>query len=44
MKLSSAYLGHHGLVSGLYDELGIGEIIDKTYPNKDNTSYRTLSL
>ena len=34
MKLSSAYLGHHGLVAGLYDELGIGEIIDKTLPKQ----------
>ena len=29
MKLSSAYPGHYGLVARLYDELGIGEIIDK---------------
>jgi transposase len=34
MKLSSAYLGHHGLVAGLYDDLGIGEIIDKTLPKQ----------
>lgn len=29
MKLSAAYLGHHGSVAGIYDELGIGSIIDK---------------
>jgi transposase len=34
MKLSSAYLGHHGLVAGLYDELGIGEIIDENLPKQ----------
>lgn len=34
MKLSSAYLGHHGLVAGLYDELGIGEVIDENLPKQ----------
>ena len=34
MKLTSAYLGHHGLVAGIYDELGIGNIIDKTLPKQ----------
>jgi len=34
MKLSSAYLGHHGLVAGLYEELGIGEIIDENLPKQ----------
>ena len=34
MKLSSAYLGHHGLVAGMYDELGIGSIIDENIPKQ----------
>jgi transposase len=34
MKLTSAYLGHHGLVAGMFDELGIGNIIDKTLPKQ----------
>ena len=34
MKLTSAYLGHHGLVAGIYDELGIGNIIDKILPKQ----------
>jgi len=34
MKLSSAYLGHHGLVAGLYDELGIGDVIDQNLPKQ----------
>jgi len=34
MKLSSAYLGHHGLVAGMFDELGIGSIIDENLPKQ----------
>jgi len=42
-KLSSAYLGYHGMVSELYKELEIEDISDKTVSKKDRRSYFTLT-
>ena len=33
MNMSSTILAHHGLVTGMYDELGIGQLIDEALPN-----------
>ena len=32
MNMSSTILAHHGLVAGMYDELGIGQLIDEALP------------
>jgi hypothetical protein len=29
MKISSAIVARHGIVAGMYDDLGIGKIIDE---------------
>ncbi|KUG19024.1 mobile element protein [hydrocarbon metagenome] len=32
MNISSAIVAHHGIVAGMYDDLGIGQIIDELIP------------
>jgi transposase len=39
---SSKQLGHLGLVAGMFDELGLGELIDKIIPQ--DAEKRTVSL
>jgi hypothetical protein len=34
MKVSSAIVAHHGIVAGIYDDLGIGRIIDEVIPKQ----------
>ncbi len=34
MKISSAIVAHHGIVAGMYDDLGIGKIIDEIIPKQ----------
>jgi len=34
MKISSAIVAHHGIVAGMYDDLGIGTIIDEIIPKQ----------
>ena len=41
-RFGSKQLGHLGLVAGMYDELGIGELIDKLIPQ--DREKRTVSI
>jgi len=34
MSVSTAIVAHHGIVAGMYDDLGIGRIIDELIPKQ----------
>jgi len=34
MSVSTAIVAHHGIVAGMYDDLGIGRIIDEIIPKQ----------
>ena len=35
-------LDHRGLVAGMYDELGLGEVLDRTTPHTPETRFVTV--